>query len=281
MEYTQAQLETNGVELEDKDIVIEETLIVLGEDNKWCTNLHAPSSTTDDLGGQHAPNSTVFKQLGSRTNWLKSAVEANANAITELDSALTSIDLSKYALANHTHNYLPLTGTASNSDKLNNLNSASFARYAQTWHSYSVADEADTYITEENVFGDTAIGVGFISVEIRSVGNTAFISVAIELNGFSIQMPRDDPFSFKYDVLQALKKADSTITGISSGNGSGEIMFYQYGVLDTVREVAKTSISSDGRMFFLVEESYGRHQGGYALVNRANVKARYIVRVER
>ena len=83
---------------------------------------------------------------------------------------------------------------------------------------YATLDENNNRIVNENIWGDTNVGVEQVYVDCHRVGNMATIAFDIMLRDFSQAYPTDDAFNFDYK-LGEIAVIKGWFKGIISGRG--------------------------------------------------------------
>ncbi|MCK5743151.1 MAG: hypothetical protein KAH30_00270 [Caldisericia bacterium] len=86
------------------------------------------------------------------------------------------------------------------------------------------ANESDTYIVEENVLGDTGVGVDYIEVACFRIGEYAVVSLKMKIINFSRAIPSDASTTVKYDVLRRAK-ANGWFNSMGNAKGIGSMEF--------------------------------------------------------
>jgi len=143
---------------------------------------------------------------------------------------------------------------------------------------YSTTDGDDARITNTNIFGVTTISLEDENVEVKLLGNMAFVIVTLSLSGYFGKVLASDTLSFKYNLLDALKTITDIISVAGGGVGVSNFMLKDaFSGYELARQSCYTSASTDGSIYF----SGAGIDSGTLNIDTIIVQGTYMLKVER
>jgi len=143
---------------------------------------------------------------------------------------------------------------------------------------YSTVDGDDARITNTNIFGETTTSLEDENVEVKLLGNMAFVTVTLSLSGGFGKVSAYDTLSFKYNLLDTLKTVTDIISVVGGGVGMSNFMLKDTpGSYEFARQSCYTSASTDGSIYF---SGSGIDAGTYN-IDTITIQGTYMIEVER
>ena len=144
-----------------------------------------------------------------------------------------------------------------NADQLDGFTSGDFAKVADAGSRYYLDNELDSYITAENIFGDTAVAVDNLHLACHRTGNMATVCGRLRVFNFSQAYPTDDTFVFTYDLESRASAIGWFDNIVSTSFGVAVVNFTGTSGQDTAFNACRAYATTSGLQFWMGESERG------------------------
>ena len=136
----------------------------------------------------------------------------------------------------------------------------------------------DTLLFNENVLGDTSVGLGVVWLACNRVGNMATISGYLGLLGFSASIPTDASSGFEFDILNiAISEGWLTGHGNHTSYGIANIEYAGDGFDYNLAGMRCYFSATSGRLHFYSGETSGNWSGSSTLVTAITARVQFSI----